>query len=473
MAHRFIRHRRPRDPFCEVHTFDTEDIIVEPGIKTEGMVQLTCSVCGVHQIKTIPATDSIKILAIGNSFSVDAMEYLYDICDAAGIGDIVLGNLYIGGCSLDTHWDNIQKDANAYTYYENVYGYWTTKNAKSVLTALETEDWDIITIQQVSGDSGMSETYDNLQNILDYIHEHKADAKIYWHMTWAYQSDSSHGDFANYEKDQLTMYHAIADTVHDTVLKHESIAGVIPSGTAIQNLRTSYIGDTLTRDGYHLSYDAGRYTAALTWFAALTGLSVEDIDWMPKSYAGILTGELGAIREAVNAAVKTPLSVTESSLPATAVSIKTLEMTDADRETLQKLGYNPESFEVLNWEPMVAAYYNSTASSVLVSSANSTASNIPYFTASRIFTKEELPEGTIITVDDGYQYRPEGWTSLSSKNTSAARPANVTSDVVVVSDKWWGAFQYRAFNLSHVGSTTDMAEMDSVHLRIYIPKEEG
>ena len=185
----------PPDPFCEVHTFDIEDIIVEPGVKTEGMTKLTCSVCGIHQIKMIPATDSVKILAIGNSFSADAMEYLYDICDAAGIGDIVLGNLYIGGCSLDTHWDNIQKNANAYTYYENVYGYWTTKNAKSILAALEAEDWDIITVQQASGDSGMSETYGNLQNILDYIHEHKADAKIYWHMTWAYQSDSSHGDF--------------------------------------------------------------------------------------------------------------------------------------------------------------------------------------------------------------------------------------------------------------------------------------
>lgn len=463
----------PPDPFCEVHTFDIEDIIVEPGVKTEGMTKLTCSVCGIHLIKMIPATDSVKILAIGNSFSADAMEYLYDICDAAGIGDIVLGNLYIGGCSLDTHWDNIQKNANAYTYYENVYGYWTTKNAKSILAALEAEDWDIITVQQASGDSGMSETYGNLQNILDYIHEHKADAKIYWHMTWAYQSDSSHGDFANYEKNQLTMYHAIVDTVNDTVFKHERIAGVIPSGTAIQNLRTSYIGDTLTRDGYHLSYDAGRYTAALTWFAALTGLPVEDIDWMPESCAGIRSDKLEAIREAVNAALKTPLSVTESSLPATAIPVKTLEITDADRETLQKLGYDPERFEVLDWEPTVAAYYNSTASAALVSRANSTASNLPYFTASRIFTKEELPDGTVIAVDDGYQYRPEGWTSLSSKNTSAARPANVTGDAVVVSDKWWGNFRYRAFNLSHSGSTTDMTEADSVHLRIYIPKEEG
>lgn len=331
---------------------------------------------------------------------------------------------------------------------------------------MEEEDWDIITIQQASGDSDMPETYGNLQNILDYIHEHKTDAKIYWHMSWAYQSDASHGDFANYEKYQITMYHAIADTVLDTVLKHESIAGVIPSGTAIQNLRTSYIGDTLTRDGYHLSYDAGRYTAALTWFAALTGLPVEDIDWMPESCAGILAGELGAIREAVDAAVKTPLSVTKSSFQSMEIPVKTLEMNDADRERLQKLGYDPESFEVLDWEPTVAAYYNSTASSALVSSANSTASDIPYFTASRIFTKEDLSSGTIIIVDSGYQYRPDGRSRFHRGRVPQAL-GTVTSGVAT-SDE---AFRYRAFNLSHIGSATDMTEADPVNLRIYIPKE--
>ncbi len=37
------------------------------------------------------------------------------------------------------------------------------------------------------------------------------------------------------------------------------------AGTAIQNLRTSYMGDTLTRDGYHLEVNTGRYTVSMTW----------------------------------------------------------------------------------------------------------------------------------------------------------------------------------------------------------------
>ena len=45
----------------------------------------------------------LRILAIGNSFSTDSMQYLYQIAKNAGVEEIVLGNLYYGGCSLDEH----------------------------------------------------------------------------------------------------------------------------------------------------------------------------------------------------------------------------------------------------------------------------------------------------------------------------------------------------------------------------------
>ena len=40
----------------------------------------------------------LKILAIGNSFSVDAMQYVYQIAQEAGIKNITLGNLCIDEC---------------------------------------------------------------------------------------------------------------------------------------------------------------------------------------------------------------------------------------------------------------------------------------------------------------------------------------------------------------------------------------
>ena len=44
---------------------------------------------------------TIKVLAIGNSFSEDAVEnYLYELAAAQG-DSLVIGNAYIGGCSID------------------------------------------------------------------------------------------------------------------------------------------------------------------------------------------------------------------------------------------------------------------------------------------------------------------------------------------------------------------------------------
>ena len=60
----------------------------------------------------------IKILAIGNSFSQDATYYLHQIAAADDV-DIKVVNLYIGGCSLERHWNNIQNEAEEYLLEEN------------------------------------------------------------------------------------------------------------------------------------------------------------------------------------------------------------------------------------------------------------------------------------------------------------------------------------------------------------------
>ena len=52
----------------------------------------------------------IKLLAIGNSFSVDALQYFYQIASSLGIERIEIGNLYIGSCSLERHLKNITNE---------------------------------------------------------------------------------------------------------------------------------------------------------------------------------------------------------------------------------------------------------------------------------------------------------------------------------------------------------------------------
>ena len=264
---------------------------------------------------TSTPSKEFKVLAIGNSFSEDATKHLYQIAQASGATNIIIGNLYIGGCSLQTHWACAQNNSASYTYYKNTNGSWTTEQSKTILYGITNEAWDIITLQQVSGMSGVGTTYNSdLTNLITYVNSNKLnkDAKLAWHMTWAYQKNSTHADFPRYGNDQITMFNAITSTVQSKILPLSAIEKVIPSGTAIQNVRTSVIGDTLTRDGYHLSLNLGRYIAGLTWLKALTGWSIDDITYVPNS-TEIPAEYLPIIKEAVNAAIIKPYAITQSS----------------------------------------------------------------------------------------------------------------------------------------------------------------
>ena len=83
----------------------------------------------------------IKILAIGNSFSQDAIEtYLYELADADNI-KVIIGNLYIGGASLELHWNNAKDDKAAYQYRKiDVTGTKTNTPETSIESALADED---------------------------------------------------------------------------------------------------------------------------------------------------------------------------------------------------------------------------------------------------------------------------------------------------------------------------------------------
>ncbi len=440
---------------CE-HSFEFSKTITKSGPFTNGEDEYECSKCGEKKTEASPT--SIKILAIGNSFSVDAMEYLYNICADAGIENIVLGNLYIGGCSLDKHWQNIKSNTAAYEYYKNTDGKWIS-SSNSIAYAVSENDWDYITLQQVSQSTGVAETYGKLDKILSWLEENRPnDCKIYWHMTWAYQQNSTHSGFPIYQKDQETMYNAIIQTVNDIILPNKLIDGVIPSGTTVQNMRTSSLGDTLTRDGYHMTYDYGRYAMALTWFAKLTGGDIYKIEWVPEDYKYI-KDNIDLIRESVANAIKEPFKVTGSSYKSK-TSIAKEDLEDVSKYTR------------MNIDLYMRSYYNSSSAtyrSTLITKDNSSYSNLSYFAATPIFTKEELPIGSVIVVDKGYQYRPEGWTELNT--TTSPRPDNVSEEITVVTEEWWSRYSYRAFNFSYIGSRTAVSEADTSHFRIYIPVE--
>ena len=220
--------------------------------------------------------DTLRILAIGNSFSDDATQYLPDLLEAAGIHNVILGRLYIGGCTLERHCKEYETNGHEYVYLKSTKNKWeTVKKYKEgrFMDGLGDEPWDIITMQQGSPKSGRWDSYDPwLGNLIGIVRKECSNPKaaIVWHQTWAYSRTYTNRNFANYAYDQQYMFDSIQLCV-DKAREQYNIPVVIPSGPAVQMLRGTWLNTDkdLTRDGFHMSYREGRYATACVWFEAL------------------------------------------------------------------------------------------------------------------------------------------------------------------------------------------------------------
>jgi len=253
----------------------------------------------------------IKVLAIGNSFSVDVVEQnLHELAKAEGT-TLVIGNLYIGGCGLQKHLSNLRKEKKAYSYRKvDKHGEKTTTPRVSIQQALADEKWDYVMVQQVSGFGGVYASFGRylpeMMTILRDLTPYKP--KFIIMQTWAYQSDSDHQSFSIYNYDQMTMYKALVESYnkvfHD---KQYGFHAIVPNGTAIQNGRMVF-GDKLTRDGYHLDKRVGRYIGACTMCEVVLGKSVVGNKYRPSN---ISEEEALLAQKAAHAAVLKPTEITD------------------------------------------------------------------------------------------------------------------------------------------------------------------
>ncbi len=207
----------------------------------------------------------MKILSIGNSFSQDAQRYLHKLAKKENC-DLTTVNLYIGGCSLRTHYLNILDDKIAYDLQFNGE---STGIQVSVKQALTSVDWDIITLQQASHFSTKAESYSPyIEKLTEYVKQYCPHSKIFIHETWAYEDGSEKlKTVAGYERasdmfsDLQSAYAKAAQLIHAD--------GFIPCGTVMFKALSLGI-EKIHRDTFHASYGAGRYLLALTWYKILT-----------------------------------------------------------------------------------------------------------------------------------------------------------------------------------------------------------
>ena len=246
---------------------------------------------------------SMKVLSIGNSFSMNAHAYLERMA-AAGKTDMVLGNLFIGGCSLERHYNNMKNDTPDYDYQIHSDGGYAVIHNHTLYHALISDDWDVITFQQVSNFSGKPDTFEPyLGELVNYVRGYQPNAKLMLHETWAYEYGNSALD--KYGNNPKQMYSEIEAAYNFYSEKYGF--EIIPCGKAFEEARKIDIFDNenggkslCAPDLHHASAPHGQYLLGAVWYEKLTGKSILE---NPYSVDGISFYELMSLKKAARIAV--------------------------------------------------------------------------------------------------------------------------------------------------------------------------
>ncbi|MBQ8658068.1 MAG: DUF4886 domain-containing protein [Clostridia bacterium] len=212
----------------------------------------------------------MKILSIGNSFSQDAHRYLHGVAKADEF-NLKVVNLYIGGCTLRTHYLNMLDDVASYSFEFNGE---TTGIKVSIRQALVSDDWDYITLQQASPLSAKEETYfPYIEEIAKYVRKYCPKTKIVLHQTWAYENRSERLAQLGFETHEQMLENL--SKAYENAALSIGADGIIPCGKVMYWAQKNGI-KCVHRDSFHAAFGIGRYLLALTWYAFLTGNSIDE-----------------------------------------------------------------------------------------------------------------------------------------------------------------------------------------------------
>lgn len=285
----------------------------------------------------------IKILFVGNSFNLDATQHLPGMLAADGTDRVFMGRVYHAGCTLPLYSGNYAtKNYCSFRICRPGESEWEDNEEydSSLKEAIEAEDWDIITFMEYTGNSVCWEWNKTEQWHINYLikkcfeaHPEKRPTIVYMlTQTFALKHPNVRTDRKDviefFNGDQMAMYDTVTDFAQK-VLEDTCIDDVIATGTAIQNLRTSSINSDkvqdLSRDGYHLDYGIGRYTAACAVFDSIfepvLGLSLDNNSYRfditnPQSSnhcIAVTDDNVGLCHKAARFATENPFTVTNMS----------------------------------------------------------------------------------------------------------------------------------------------------------------
>ena len=317
------------------------DLKIDAAMKQDIISAVNWALDNPYELPEESAEEPLCILGIGNSYTIDSMWMLEQVYRAENSNRrLKLGIAYYSGCTLAQHVNFYNDKSAVYTYYylDSVTGTWSTKKNVTLQEIIADQQWELVSMQQGSADSGRATTYNsNIQTIQNFVKDILGyTPTFFWNMTWAYpmvdiptdkytldDAPNASAFKGYYNSDQLYMYGKITETVQAKIVPDSSFAWIMPVGTAVQNANSGYLTDyDLYRDYTHLN-DFSRVMAAYVWYCQLENqvldtVQIQKVDAaFTKSYTGggdmVLTdAQRNIIAESVKNALTTPFAVTQS-----------------------------------------------------------------------------------------------------------------------------------------------------------------
>jgi hypothetical protein len=172
---------------------------------------------------------TVKVLAVGNSFSRNALHWFSDIATASG-NKTIATNAMIAGCDFERHMRHADAfEANPSDPEGSPY-----PGGVSLKKLLTQEKWDYVTIQQASPKSFKPETFHpHADRLIAYIKKYAPQAEIVIHQTWAYREDHPFWGKTNMNTD--VMYKGVREA-YDGLVKDTGLR-LIPCGDAMEMAR--------------------------------------------------------------------------------------------------------------------------------------------------------------------------------------------------------------------------------------------
>lgn len=261
--------------------------------------------------------EPLKVLMIGNSFSICVLNHLPAIAEAEGCA-LDLASLYIGGCPLSRHWRNVEAartNETAGLYRYDRAGAVRVHDARiQIPAALATAKWDVVTLQQASHESWRAETFQPwADELAAVVRELAPTARIMLQQTWSYNRrdpriacdphDRTKGGEWGLTQDGM---YAAARSNYWALATAKGYP-VIPVGDAVQAYRESTgfgveadcVGSALRygpkgarkTDTIHLNRD-GDYLQALVWFGFLFDRDPRGVRYVPEGMSTVQAARL-------------------------------------------------------------------------------------------------------------------------------------------------------------------------------------